>query len=112
MIPRYSICGCSKTHLDGFRKYDSSSSRSSTSWTICRCRGRFSLVAMSISSIYTKSSVGYLLVRHRNMQFIAQENVAGELVSPKNITRGWNKPKGVLKAAAHWSSSQMQILLY
>jgi hypothetical protein len=34
---RYSTCRCSKTHLEGFRKYDSTSRRSRTSWTMRQC---------------------------------------------------------------------------
>ena len=39
-------------------------------------------------------------------------NVAGEFVSPKNITKGSNNPRFVWKAAFHSSSSFMRMLLY
>ena len=38
--------------------------------------------------------------------------VAGELVNPKNITQGSNRPLSVLKVAFHSSPSLIQILLY
>ena len=43
---------------------------------------------------------------------MAQQKVAREFVSPKNITFGWNRPKGVLKATLHWSSFQMHMFSY
>ena len=64
-------------------------------------------MAMRISSIYMKSSVGYLLQREWNIFAMVLQKVAGEFVRPKNITHGWNSPKGVLKAAFHLSLSLM-----
>ena len=112
MTPRYSICVCSKTHFDGHRKYDSLARRSNTASTISLCRSTSFLVAMRMSSMYTNSSVGNWLVRGRNIFAMALQKVAGELVSPKNITVGWNNPRGVLKAAFHWSSFQMRMFSY
>ena len=37
--------------------------------------------------------------------------VAGELLRPKNITVGSNSPLWVIKAAFHWSPSQMRIVV-
>src|SRR6267154_4810404 len=48
----------------------------------------------------------------RKVASIMVWKVAGELVSPKNITVGSKSPLFVLKAAFHWSPSLMQILLY
>ena len=92
ITPRYSTQVCSKVHLAGLRKYDSMASRSSTSFAISRCRGVSSVVAMSTSSTYMNSSVGYLLVKGRNIWAIARQKVAGELHSPKNITAGSYMP--------------------
>ena len=47
-----------------------------------------------------------------NMEFIIVWNVAGELVSPKNMTVGLNRPLFVMNAAFHSSPSLMQTLLY
>ena len=44
--------------------------------------------------------------------FIIIWNVAGELVSPKNITVGSNSPLGVRKAAFHSSPGLILMLLY
>ena len=44
--------------------------------------------------------------------FIIIWKVAGELVSPKNITVGSNSPSGVRKAAFHLSPGLMRMLLY
>ena len=38
--------------------------------------------------------------------------MGGALQKPKNMTVGSNSPKGVIKVAFHWSSSQRQMLLY
>ena len=43
---------------------------------------------------------------------MARQKVVGELVSPKNITHGWYRPKGVLNVAFHRSSSLIRRLLY
>src|SRR6266404_2622781 len=65
---------------------------------------------MAISSIYTDSHPWATSVR--KMVFIIIWKVAGELVSPKNITVGSNRPSGVRKAAFHSSPSLILILLY
>ncbi|KAI0261693.1 hypothetical protein BGY98DRAFT_929414, partial [Russula aff. rugulosa BPL654] len=46
------------------------------------------------------------------MVFIIIWNVAGEFVSPKNMTVGSNSPSGVRKAAFHSSPGLIRILLY
>jgi hypothetical protein len=46
------------------------------------------------------------------MSFIIVWNVAGKLVSPKNITNGSNNPRLVQNTAFHVSPSLMRILLY
>ena len=46
------------------------------------------------------------------MVFIMVWNVAGELVSPKNMTIGSYSPSLVMKAAFHWSFGLMSTLLY
>ena len=46
------------------------------------------------------------------MVFIIIWKVAGELVSPKNITVGSNSPSGVRKAAFHSSPGLIRMLLY
>jgi hypothetical protein len=105
MIPRYVTLVCSKEHFAGCKKYDSLTSTSSTSQTICRCQVRLPVVAINILSTYTKSSVGYLCIRWRSIRSIAQQKVGGKLVKPKSITLVSYAPKGVLKAAFHRSSS-------
>ena len=47
-----------------------------------------------------------------NMVFIIIWKVAGEFVSPKNMTIGSNSPSGVKKAAFHLSPGLIQMLLY
>src|SRR5882757_9212421 len=46
-----------------------------------------------------------------NKLFMTLWKVAGELQSPKNITRGMNVPNGVMNAARNWSSGLIRILL-
>lgn len=46
------------------------------------------------------------------MSFIIVWNVAGELVSPKNITNGLNNLRFILKTAFHLSPSLILMLLY
>src|SRR5258708_36740996 len=48
----------------------------------------------------------------RKIIFIIIWKVAGELVSPKNITVGSKSPSGVRNAAFHSSPSLMRMLLY
>src|SRR6266446_1436489 len=48
----------------------------------------------------------------RKMVFIIIWKVAGEFVSPKNITVGSNNPLGVRNAAFHSSPSLILMLLY
>src|SRR5712691_2279102 len=48
----------------------------------------------------------------RKMVFIIIWKVAGELVSPKNMTVGSNSPSGVRNAAFHSSPVLIQMLLY
>ncbi len=63
-----------------------------------------------MSSMYTESHPWVTSVR--KMVFIIIWKVAGELVSPKNITVGLNSPSGVKKAAFHSSPSLILMLLY
>ena len=49
---------------------------------------------------------------HLKIVFIIIWKVAGELVSPKNITVGSKSPSGVKKAAFHSSPGLMRMLLY
>src|SRR6266478_6403938 len=65
---------------------------------------------MAMSSMYTDNQPWATSVR--KMVFIIIWNVAGEFVSPKNITVGSNRPSGVRKAAFHSSPSLIRILLY
>ena len=51
------------------------------------------------------------VIRSLKIWFIIVWNVAGELVSPKNMTVGSNRPWLVLNAAFHWSPL-MRMLLY
>ena len=41
-------------------------------------------------------------IMSRKESFMNRWNVAGELVSPKNITVGSKRPLCVMKAAFHW----------
>src|SRR5450756_2124697 len=63
-----------------------------------------------MSSMYTDSHPCATSVR--KIVFIIIWNVAGELVSPKNITVGSKSPSGVRNAAFHSSPSLMRTLLY
>src|SRR6266576_6354844 len=63
-----------------------------------------------MSSMYTDSPPFATSVR--KIVFIIIWNVAGELVSPKNMTVGSNSPSGVRNAAFHSSPSLMRMLLY
>jgi hypothetical protein len=63
-----------------------------------------------MSSIYTDSHPCATSVQ--KMVFIIIWKVAGELVSPKNITVGSNNPSGVRNAAFHLSPFLMHTLLY
>src|SRR6266478_1516482 len=65
---------------------------------------------MAISSIYTDSHPWVTSVR--KMVFIIIWKVAGEFVSPKNITVGSNSPSGVRNVAFHSSPSLIRMLLY
>src|SRR5258707_15648595 len=103
---------CSKTHFEAFKKYDSLSHISRNSCTICLCRDGSSSVAMRTSSIYTKSSLGYLSMSPLRMRLMVLAKVAGAFVRPNVMTLGMNNPLGVLNAAFHWSSSLMRILWY
>ena len=49
---------------------------------------------------------------HLKIVFIIIWKVAGEFVSPKNITVSSNSPSGVKKAAFHSSPGLIQMLLY
>ncbi|KIJ08059.1 hypothetical protein PAXINDRAFT_41482, partial [Paxillus involutus ATCC 200175] len=51
-------------------------------------------------------------MRSWNISFIKFWKVAGELVRPKNMTRGSNKPRFVRNAAFHSSPSLIRTLLY
>ena len=44
--------------------------------------------------------------------FMNAWNVGGALQNPKNMMVGSKSSMGVMKAAFHWSSSQMRMLLY
>src|SRR6266478_1959959 len=63
-----------------------------------------------MSSMYTDNHPWATSVQ--KIVFIIIWNVAGEFVSPKNITVGSNKPSGVRKAAFHLSPSLILMLLY
>ena len=71
---------------------------------------RLSLVAMRVSSMYTVSHPSAISLV--NIAFIIVWKVAGELVSPKNITVGLNSPLLVMNAAFHLSPFLMCMLLY
>jgi len=58
------------------------------------------------------TDVSPLAMSVQNMVFITIWNVAGEFVSPKNMTVGSTSPSGVRKAAFHLSSCLIQMLLY
>src|SRR5229473_2673968 len=51
-------------------------------------------------------------ISRRKIIFIIIWKVAGELVSPKNMTVGSKSPSGVRNAAFHSSPSLMRTLLY
>src|SRR6266576_129675 len=63
-----------------------------------------------MSSIYMTTHPS--IISSRKMSFIIVWNVAGELVNPKNITSGSNRPRLVRKAAFHSSPSLILMLLY
>ena len=96
-------------HFSGFRYKWFCSSILSTSLTIRRCSSTVS-VNTRISSMYTITCPSSIC-RFR-MWFMNDWKVAGELVSPKNITVGSNRPRFVRNAAFHSSPSLIRILLY
>src|SRR5258708_1342488 len=87
-------------------------------WTwfrcLCRCCSSvspgFRFVWMAKSSMYTDSHPW--AISRRKIMFIIIWKVAGELVSPKNITVGSKSPSGVRNATFHSSPSLMRTLLY
>jgi hypothetical protein len=68
------------------------------------------LVCIAMSSMYTVSHCS--TISSEKIEFIIVWNVTGELVSPKNMTVGSNKPLLVMKATFHSSPSLIQMLLY
>jgi len=58
------------------------------------------------------TDVSLLATSDRNIVFIIIWNVAGELVSLKNMTVGSNSPSGVRNAAFHSSPGLIWMLLY
>src|SRR5260370_29737925 len=65
---------------------------------------------MAKSSMYTDSQPR--AISRQKIMFIIIWKVAGELVSPKNMTIGSKSPSGVRNAAFHSSPSLMRTLLY
>src|SRR5260221_8178569 len=65
---------------------------------------------MARLSMYTENQPW--AISRRKIIFIIIWKVAGELVSPKNITVGSKSPLGVRNAAFHSSPSLMRTLLY
>src|SRR5258708_40269910 len=65
---------------------------------------------MAKSSMYTDSDPW--AISRQKIIFIIIWKVAGELVSPKNITVGSKSPLGVRNAAFHLSPSLIRTLLY
>ncbi|KAF9796980.1 hypothetical protein IEO21_10923 [Rhodonia placenta] len=63
-----------------------------------------------MSSRYTRTFPP--MMRSWKMSFIMAWKVAGELVRPKNITRGSYSPWLVTKAAFHSSPALIRMLLY
>ena len=51
-------------------------------------------------------------MRSLNESFMNHWNVAGEFMSPKNMTVGLKSPLCVMKVAFHWCLSLIQTLLY
>ena len=101
-MPRYLTWVCSKTHFEGQRKNDSISSMSSTSCTICSWSSSSpGPMAISRSSTYSQKYNQYLVLRCQKIHPSICMKVARELVRPKYMTVGWNRPKGVLNAAIH-----------
>ena len=68
----------------------------------------------SISTITSlmKLAISLVLIKSHRILFIIIWNIAGGLVSPKNITIGLNNPSRVVNATFHLSSSFIHILLY
>src|SRR5258708_40194105 len=91
---------------------------SRTWWTwfrcLCRCCSSvspcFCFVWIARSSMYMESHPW--AISRRKIMFIIIWKVAGELVSPKNITVGSKSPSGVRNAAFHSSPSLIRTLLY
>ena len=92
--------------------HDTLARTSNTASTISQCQGRSFFVVMRISSIYMKSSVGYLLQREQNIFAMVLQKVVGELVRLKNMMHGWNSPRGFLKVAFHLLLSLIQMFSY
>jgi hypothetical protein len=107
--PKYSIRFLWNSHFDSLRYRSWSSSLCKTRSTHCSWKIGSSLVATRRSSMYTTSHPSR--ISSWKMWFIMAWKVAGELVSPKNITRGWYRPNGVMKAAFHSSPGLIRTLL-
>ena len=106
---RYSISSFSNSHFSGLRYRLFCLSMSSTWCVYCQCLFQcsssvspcFGFMWIVMLSMYTDSHPR--ATSFRKIVFIIIWNVAGELVSPKNMTVGLNRPSGVRKATFHSS---------
>ncbi len=109
MTPRYSVSKVSNSHFSALRNSLFFHRTFRTSRMIHQCSSLV-LDMIRISSRYTVMVPDAM--RSLKMSFIIHWKVAGELVSPKNITIGSNKPWLVLNAAFHSLPVLMRTLLY
>ena len=108
ITPRQSTCSFANLHFSGFRKRQFSFSIWRTRLTSSQCSSMVK-VYIRISAIYTCTFPS--TITSRKIAFIIVWNVAGEFVSPKNITVGLKRPSLVMKVAFSSSPSFILMLL-
>ncbi len=109
MTLRYSISRVSNSHFSALRNSLFFCKTFKTSHVMHRCSSLvFDMIRISSRETVTAPDA----MRSLKISFIIHWKVAGELVSPKNITVGLNNPQLVLNAAFHSSPLLMRTLLY
>ena len=71
-----------------------------------------SSLSLPIITLSIKLATFPVLIRFHRISFIMVWNIAGEFVSPKNITVGLNNPSSVINTAFYSSPFFILILLY
>ena len=108
MSPKNSISLLLNQHFSGFKDSLCSLNQARILPMCCSCSFSF-FEYTKISSMYITTHPS--IISSLKISFIMVWKVAGELVNPKNITKGSNNPQFVLNAAFHLSPSFIRILL-